>query len=233
MKWISDLLDDFSGLLFPRICYGCGSSLLRNERIICTECHFVIPKTNFHNEPDNPVEKLFWGRCRIERAAAYSYYNRGSRIRNLIHNLKYRGITEIGHELGMIYGQSLKSSGFMSGISFIMPVPLHPSRERSRGFNQSLLICQGLSDATSIPVLNDVLIRSEVSATQTKRSRFERWENVEGIFTVKNSSLISGRHILLIDDVITTGSTIEACVNEISKIGGVKISVAAVAVAVM
>jgi ComF family protein len=233
MKWISDLLDDFSGLLFPRLCYGCGNHLLRNERIICTECHFLIPKTNFHNERDNPVEKLFWGRCRIEKAAAYSFYNRGSRIRSLIHNLKYHGIKEIGQELGIFYGHSLKSAGFTDDISFIIPVPLHPSKERARGFNQSLLICEGMSESTGIPVLKDVLIRSSVSATQTKRSRFERWENVDGIFAVKNSSLIQGRHILLIDDVITTGSTVEACVNELSKTEGVKVSVAALAVAVM
>lgn len=233
MKWISDLLDDFSGLLFPRICYGCGNHLLRNERIICTECHFIIPKTNFHNERDNPVEKLFWGRCPVERAAAYSYYNRGSRIRSLIHNLKYRGIREVGHELGIIYGHSLKSSGFMNGISFIMPVPLHPKKERARGFNQSLLICEGMAEATGIPALKDVLVRLQESATQTRRSRYERWENVEGIFTVKNTGMIQGRHVLLIDDVITTGSTVEACVNELSKIEGVKVSVAALAVAVM
>jgi ComF family protein len=233
MKWISDLLDDFSGLFFPRICFGCGNNLLRNERIICTECHFVIPKTNFHCQPENPVEKLFWGRCRIEKAAAYSFYNRGSRIRRLIHNLKYKGIKEIGYELGIIYGHSLRSSGFTDNISFIMPVPLHPSKEKARGFNQSMVICEGMSEATGIPVLKDVLVRSSVSATQTKRSRYERWENVEGIFAVTNSSLIHGKHILLIDDVITTGSTIEACVNELSKTEGVKVSVAALAVAVM
>ncbi len=168
----------------------------------------------------------------IEKAAAFSFYNKGSRIRNLIHNLKYKGIKEIGYELGRVYGLSLKSSGFTADIDLIIPVPLHPTKKRIRGFNQSDTISTGIADVTGLPVDTTSLVRTAVSATQTKRSRYERWTNVEGIFHVTDPEIIRGRHILLVDDVITTGSTIESCANELLKVEGVRVSVVALAFAV-
>jgi ComF family protein len=206
---------------------------MRNESLICTECYVVIPRTNYHNIVDNPVAQLFWGRCLIEKAAAFSYYTKGSRIRNLIHNLKYRGVKEIGYELGRIYGLSLKTSGFTDDIDLIIPVPLHPGKKRIRGFNQSETISKGIGDAACLPVDIKSLCRARVSETQTKRSRYERWTNVEGIFQVVDPHLIIGKHVLLVDDVITTGSTIESCTNELVKIEGVKVSVVALAYAVV
>jgi ComF family protein len=226
-------MDDFISLLFPRLCYACGNHLLRNENLICTECYVVIPRTNFHLENENPVAQLFWGRCPIEKAAAFSFYNKGSRIRNLIHNLKYRGIKEVGFELGRIYGLSLKSSGFTADIDIIIPVPLHPDKKRIRGFNQSDYISSGLGDATGLPVYSDAVARITGSETQTKRSRYDRWTNVEGIFNVIDHDVIIGKHILLVDDVITTGSTIESCAGELLKVEGVKVSVVALAFAVV
>ena len=233
MSYIYDLWDDFISLLFPRLCYGCGNHLMRNENLICTECYVVIPRTGYHMEEENPVARLLWGRCIIEKAAAFSFYNKGSRIRSLIHNLKYKGIKEIGFELGRIYGLSLKSSGFTSDIDLIIPVPLHQSKKRIRGFNQSELISKGISEATGLPVDVLSLSRIAVSETQTKRSRYERWINVEGIFSVSVPDGLKGKHILLVDDVITTGSTIESCANELLKIEGVKVSVVALAYAVI
>ena len=182
---------------------------------------------------NNIVAQLFWGRCRIEKAAAFSYYNKDSRIRKLIHNMKYKGIKEIGYELGRIYGLSLSSSGFMNDIDIIIPVPLHPSKKRVRGFNQSEAISDGIADAAGLSVDIKSLVRKMVSATQTKRSRYERWTNVEGIFEVAYPQLITGKHILLVDDVITTGSTIESCTTELLKYEGVKVSVVALAFAVV
>jgi ComF family protein len=231
MSYFYDFCDDFLSLLFPRLCYACGNHLLRNEYLICTECYVVIPRTNYHLEKDNPVEQLFWGRCLVERAAAFSFYNKGSRIRNLIHNLKYKGIMEVGFELGRIYGIALNSSDFIQDIDMIIPVPLHPAKKRMRGFNQSELISRGIADATELSVENMVLERITVSATQTKRSRYERWTNVEGIFSVRDPQMIAGKHVLLVDDVITTGSTIESCTNELLKTKGVKVSVVALAFA--
>jgi ComF family protein len=233
MSYIYDLWDDFISLLFPRLCYGCGNHLLRNENLICTECYVVIPRTGYHNEAENPVARLFWGRCLIEKAAAFSFYNKGSRIRTLIHNLKYKGIQEIGFELGRIYGLSLKSSGFTDDIDLILPVPLHPSKKRIRGFNQSELISKGIGEVTGLPVDLLSLSRKNISETQTRRSRYERWTNVEGIFSVSFPEVLKGKHILLVDDVITTGSTIESCANELLKIDEVKVSVVALAYAVI
>lgn len=233
MSYLYDLWDDFISLLFPRLCYGCGNHLLRNENLICTECYVVIPRTDYHIKEDNPVAQLFWGRCMVEKAAAFSFYNKGSRIRNLIHNLKYKGMKEVGTELGRLYGVSLKSSGYLDGIDLIIPVPLHSSKIRKRGFNQSEIICRGIASVSDIPVDVSSLERVSVSDTQTRKSRYERWTNVEGIFRVSNAEVLKGKHILLVDDVITTGSTIESCVNELLKTEGTKVSVAALAYAVI
>jgi ComF family protein len=206
---------------------------MRNENLICTECYVSIPRTDYHLSDDNPVARLFWGRCLITRAAAFSYYTKGSRIRRIIHNLKYKGIREIGTEMGRIYAASLRSSQFLDGIDVIIPVPLHPSREKRRGFNQSDCICEGISSVSGIPVRKDLLKRIALSDTQTKRSRYERWLNVEGIFDVPLHAEIEGKHLLIVDDVITTGSTIEACATELLKVRDVKVSVIALAVAMM
>jgi ComF family protein len=233
MSYLYDLWDDVISLLFPRLCYACGENLLRNERLICTKCYILIPRTNYHLQEDNPVARLFWGRCKIERAAAFSFYNKDSRIRKLIHNLKYKGIKEVGFELGKIYGQSLSGSDFLKGIDMIIPVPLHPSKKRVRGFNQSEIISDGFSEATGLPLCSAILERTSRSGTQTKKSRYDRWVNVEGIFNVSDRSKLDGKHILVVDDVITTGSTLESCAIELLKSEGVKVSVAALAVAVV
>lgn len=233
MNLLYDLWDDFISLLFPRLCYGCGNHLLRNELLICTECYVLIPRTNYHLDKDNPVARLFWGRCIIEKAAAFSFYNKGSRIRNLIHNLKYKGVRDLGYEMGRIYALSLYDSEFYSDIDLIIPVPLHPLKKRQRGFNQSDLIAMGISEVTGSPVDTASLTRTFVTTTQTKRSRYDRWTNVEGVFSICNPESIRGQHILLVDDVITTGSTIESCANELLKIEGVKVSVVALAFAVI
>jgi ComF family protein len=232
MNFLFDLWDEFISLLFPRLCYACGEHLMKNEKIICTLCYVSMPKTNYHLSPDNPVEQLFWGRCMITRAAAFSFYSKGSRIRKLIHNLKYKGIKEIGEELGKIYGNNLKCSGFLTDIDLIIPVPLHPSRQKKRGFNQSEIISKGIAEVTGLVIDCNSLRRAELSDTQTKRSRYDRWINVEGIFEVIRSENLTGKHILLVDDVITTGSTIDACAGELLKIEGVRVSAVALAVAV-
>jgi ComF family protein len=231
MGYLYDLWDDFISMLFPRLCPGCGNHLLRNETTICSECYILIPRTNYHLEPDNPVAQLFWGRCVVDQAAAFSFYTRDSRIRKLIHQLKYKGMPEIGYELGRIYGSSLKNSEFIRGIDIIIPVPLHKSKKRKRGFNQSELVCNGISDATGLKTDPTLLVRKSMTGTQTTRSRYDRWTNVEGIFSITDPERLNNMNILVVDDVITTGSTIEACVNELSKAENVKIKVAALAFA--
>jgi len=206
---------------------------MRNEKLICTECYILIPRTNYHLKPDNPVSQLFWGRCMIEQAAAFSFYTRDSRIRKLIHQLKYKGIREVGSELGRIYARTLKSSGFLNDIDLIIPVPLHPSKKRQRGFNQSDLISLGISEVSGIPMESELLVRKTVTKTQTRKTRYDRWTNVEDIFRVTDQDRIMNMHILLVDDVITTGSTLEACASELLKVENVKVSVAALAYSVI
>jgi len=229
MGFIYDLCDDFISLLFPRLCNGCGEPLMKNEKLICTNCYIAIPRSNFHLETDNVVEKIFWGRCKLERAAAFSIYNKDSRIRKLVHNMKYRGVREIGLELGRMYGNDLAKSEFLKGVDLIIPVPLHPSKERKRGFNQSMEIAKGLSIATGIPIESGTLLRAPVRQTQTKLTRIDRWSNVEGIFYVKDPDKIANKHLLLVDDVITTGATIESCAAELLKGENTLVSVVALA----
>lgn len=227
------IAEDFFSLLFPRLCQACGEPLVRNENIICTGCLIEIPKTDFHLHKENQLEKNFWGRSNIEAAAAYTYYRRGSRIQKLIQCLKYKGFKTVGVYLGQMYGSVLKDTEFISSIDLIVPVPLHRSKKRKRGFNQSSLIAEGLANATGIEYSDKLLLRTRRTSTQTNKSRVERWENVDGVFEVTSPEMIINRHILLVDDVITTGSTIEACANELLKTKGVRLSVAAIATAIM
>jgi len=229
MNYVITLIDDFLSLLFPRVCYGCGEYLLRNENLICTECYVSIPRTDFHLNEANPVAQIFWGRCMIEKSAAFSFYERGSRIRKIIHALKYKGVKELGNLMGRIYANQLSESGFFDGIDIIIPVPLHPSKQKKRGYNQSECICGGISEVSGLPVNTSVLRRVSSSATQTRHSRYERWLNVEGIFRVTDYDTLKNKHVLLVDDVITTGATIESCVTELLKTEGIKVSVIALA----
>lgn len=224
--------DDFISLLFPRICHSCGVSLVRNERVLCLSCLADFPLTQYHTTKDNMLEQELWGRCYLERAAAMCFYRRDGRIQNLMHRLKYYGIREIAYYLGEMYGHMLNDSEFLSDVDYLIPVPLHPSKERKRGFNQSSLIAEGVSLSTGIPVNDKALIRKVHSSTQTRKSRVDRWENVENIFSLDDFEELKDRHLLLVDDVITTGSTIESCVNVLKNIKGVRVSALAIATAV-
>jgi len=231
MNFAVSFIDDLLSILFPRVCQACGDHLVRNENLICSACYVAIPKTGFHLERNNFAEKLFWGRCNVEKAAAWAYYIRGGRMTRLIYRFKYNGIKEIGLELGRIYGIALTESGFMNEIDVILPVPLHQSKERRRGFNQSRVLAESIAEVSGKPVNNEALLRVTRTETQTVRSRIERWRNVEGIFTLGNHEVIENKHVLLVDDVITTGSTIDACVTALSAVNGIKVSVVSLAVA--
>lgn len=227
------LIDDFISLFFPRICYACGSSLYKNEEILCTYCMFRLPKTNFHLDSDNPVSRLFWGRVKIETAAAFFYYRKDGKVQQIIHQFKYKGRIEIGPFIGKLYGDYLKDVALFKNIDMIIAVPLHPKKKKKRGFNQSELFGKGLSEAMGVVLDKTSLYRNLASNTQTKKSRYKRWENVENIFAVKNQDKLTGAHILLVDDVVTTGSTLEACAQVLLQIEGVRVSVVAMAYAVI
>ncbi|TAL60685.1 MAG: ComF family protein [Bacteroidetes bacterium] len=221
--------NDFLSLVFPKICYACGKSLFKKEDCICTYCHYHLPRTNFHLKADNPVHKLFWGRVNIHSASAMYLFNKESKVQHLIHQLKYRGKKEIGISLGRYYGRELKKSLLFSSADMVIPVPLHLKKLKKRGYNQSEVFVQGLAESLKVVNGSDLLIRTYASQTQTQKSRFDRWKNVEEIFKVTAPEKIAGKHILLADDVVTTGSTLEACANKILEVPGTKVSVVTIA----
>jgi ComF family protein len=224
------VLTEIINLVYPNLCQACGNGLVRGEMGICTFCYFHLPKTGFHHDEDNPVFRTFWGRVNIEMAAAFLHFNKGGNVQTLLHKLKYAGNQEIGIYFGKTYGAELMKSGYYKDVDVILPVPLFWKRKKKRGYNQSELIARGISMSMKDAALNTrSFIRKLPSTTQTKKSRYQRWKNVEKIFTVKNEKPLTGKHILLVDDVITTGATIEACASVLLKVPGVRVSVCAVA----
>jgi ComF family protein len=225
------LIDDFISLLFPRICAACGNSLWKQEETVCLSCEFHLPRTNFHLSLENLVSRLFWGRVNLESAAAYLYFNKGNKVQRLIHQLKYKGRKDIGIYLGRQYGQHLRYSPFFQTVQLIVPVPLHTKKLMQRGYNQSEQFAIGLGESMKIPVDPDAICCRKETETQTKKSRFRRWQNVADIFEVKDPGSLAMKHVLLVDDVITTGATLESCIRALSSIHGIRISVATIAVA--
>ena len=223
------MLKDFVSLVYPQICMSCGKNLFKKEICICTYCKYHLPKTNFHLEEDNPVSRLFWGKVNIHSAASYYYFNKGSKVQRLIHQLKYKGQKAVGAAIGEFYGFELKESYLFAGVDTIIPVPLHPKKQRKRGYNQSEFFAMGLSKGMGIKHEPGILYRSFNSKTQTNRTRFNRWENVKSIFKLSGTNDLTGKHILLVDDVVTTGSTLECCAEVLLNIQGTKVSVATIA----
>jgi ComF family protein len=227
-SFINKYFESLVSLFYPKLCLVCGSTLFGNEELICTYCRHSLPETGFHKSPGNPVEQLFWGRLSVEHATALLYFDKGSSYRRLVHQLKYQGRKDSGLYLGRLLGSALKESIF-STLDCIVPIPLHPAKLRRRGFNQSQVLAEGIAEILHIDVYNDILRRVIYTQTQTRRKRYDRWENVEGIFACRYPDKITNKHILLVDDVITTGATIEAAGSELSAIEGVRLSIAAAA----
>ncbi len=215
---------------YPRQCEVCGRLLTDGEKMLCMPCLLELPRTNFHLQADNQVAALFWGRVYIANAASYFYFYKGGRFQKLIHKLKYEGRRDIGRELGRYYGEELRNSVFASA-DLVIPVPLHRKKERKRGYNQSEMIAGGLCEVLKIPLVCGNLKRPDYTETQTKKSRFDRFMNMEGRFTVTDPLVIRGRHVLLVDDVVTTGSTLEACSGALLSAGCKAVSVLTIAVA--
>jgi ComF family protein len=224
------ITDDFLQFFFPDLCVACEQILNKQEKVLCTQCLFHIPRTDFHKDAENPVSQLFWGRVKIEYSGSYFYFNKGSSYQPLIHKLKYNGRKDIGIEMGKAFGAELRKSVFALA-DVIIPVPLHPKKLKIRGYNQSEMIAKGLSQSLNLPVNSTSLLRTELTDTQTRKSRFDRFRNVEGKFQVRNALDLEGKHIIIADDVVTTGSTLEACAIAILEINGTKVSILTLAVA--
>ncbi|SHF10103.1 comF family protein [Mariniphaga anaerophila] len=231
MNTLTHILNDLSDLFYPQLCITCNERLISQEKYICMKCWFDLPVSNFHTDEENKVAQLFWGRVHVEQATSFFHYRKGSRYQKLIHFIKYKGMKELGQETGKKFGDILAEDGNFNRVNVIVPVPLHPKKQKKRGFNQSEWIARGIAEVMHKPISADNLFRKVFTATQTRKNRFERWQNVDGIFGVKKTELFENQHILLIDDVVTTGSTLEACAFELLKIKATKVSIATLAFA--
>lgn len=225
--WFCSLLR----LVFPRCCVVCGTPLIEGEDAICTRCSIDMPRTNYYRKKDNPVERLFWGKFPLERATSYFFYRKGSEFRSILHQLKYGGKKELGAVMGRFMAGELLQTDFFRGVDVIIPVPLHPRKKKARGYNQSEWIARGVSKVTGIPLDACSMVREKHTETQTHKSVYERWENVEGIFKLRSPERFEGKHVLIVDDVLTTGSTTTACADAFNGVKGIRISVLTLAVA--
>jgi ComF family protein len=223
-----NFIRDFFRLFYPNLCAACGRALSSGEHHLCSVCLWRLPKTNFHLQEDNPVYRRFLGKTNIASAASFVFFDKGEKVQRMMHSLKYQGNIEIGIFLGELYGIELKSSPQFSGCDAIVPVPLHLKKVRTRGYNQSDSIADGLSNTLGIPVYKKLVERTVFTSTQTRKSRYARFENVENVFHLKEEKT-NAKHFLLVDDIITTGSTLEACAQCLNEIDGVKVSIATIA----
>lgn len=228
---IKDWLSSFLSLLFPRCCVVCGGPLARGEECLCTMCNINLPRTDYHLRKDNPVEKMFWGKIPLEHATSFFFYRKGSDFRQILHQLKYGGQKGIGAIMGRYMAAELLESGFFEGVDVILPVPLHKKKQQIRGYNQSEWIARGIAAVTGISIDMESVVRQKNTETQTRKSFFERWENVEGIFQLHHAESLSGKHILIVDDVLTTGATTVECASCLAEIEGIRISILTLAMA--
>lgn len=231
MNFVKKAFQDLIGLLFPALCCGCGVEIYYGESYLCSKCLFTIPYTDYHLYSDNKVAKQFWGRIPFNAAMALLYFKKGGKVQNIIHNLKYKNQQGLGPKLGVMIAERLKDAPNYMDIDLIIPVPLHKKKKRSRGYNQSELIANGIAAELNILMNSNTLIRTTTTDTQTKKGRYMRFENMKTVFSVKNKENLTDKHVLLVDDVITTGATIEACAIELHKCGIKKLSIVAAAFA--
>ena len=225
MLTVKEIKESVLHLFFPHICTGCGSDILNVESALCMRCVDAMPETNFELYPGNPVEKSFWGRLPLNGATAQFYFTKESLMQHLMHQFKYKGNRELGIQLGRMMGEQIMNSGRFDADALV-PLPLFPVKEKRRGYNQATVLCQGIAERMKIPILDKAITRPQHTETQTKKGRIERWKNMEGKFILSDPDAIKNKHLLLVDDVVTTGATLEACGNELLKAENVRLSLA-------
>jgi len=202
-------------LIFPHVCDGCGSDIVDERSSLCMKCIAEMPETNFHLHANNPIEKIFWGRLPIISATSQYYFVKESMMQQLLHQLKYKGNKELGKQLGRLMGHDLNKTSRFNRIDLLVPLPLFPLKEKRRGYNQATILCEGMAEVMDVEISRDIIIRTQFTETQTRKGRLERWQNMEGKFELTNPEKIRNKNILLVDDVITTGATLEACGHEL------------------
>ena len=218
-------------LLYPQLCLACEAAHPAPESHLCWRCHYQLTPTHYQTETPNPVLERFWGRVELEHASTSFAFNKGGLLQHLIHQLKYNDQPAVGVELGQQYGQLLRGVAPYNTVEAIVPVPLHPKKQRLRGYNQAAKFAEGIATALDLPWSSEWLIRTQYTDSQTQKSRLERFDNVEHAFAVADPEALRGKHVLLVDDVITTGATLEACAKQLLKVEGLRVSVGAIALA--
>ncbi|GAF01851.1 ComF family protein [Saccharicrinis fermentans] len=224
-------ISDFFQLFFPRTCPICHLALFKHEKSICTKCLRKLPRTYFHLAKHNPLDSIFWGRVDIEKVASFLLYTKGSMVKYILHSLKYKNQKELGYELGKLYGHELAKVNYFGPMDYLLPIPLHPKKLAQRGYNQSEWIARGLAEHMSAQLMIDNLYKCTFTSSQTNKGRYRRWENISNSFDIRKPSLLENKRVLLVDDVLTTGATIEACAAQLTNIKGVSVSVATLAYA--
>lgn len=225
------MIQDFIALIYPRHCVACESSLYKHEEQVCNYCFINLPKTNFHESDKNLVDILFYGRTPVKFASSFYLFTKKGGIQKILHSIKYKQNKKLAVLVGQWFANDLKNEPLINTADFIVPVPLHSKKMKARGFNQSEEFGKGLANGLKVPLNTSVLMRLGFTDTQTKKSKYERWENVEDKFELTNVEEFRNKHIIIVDDVITTGATIEACCAILQQIEGIQISVLSIAYA--
>ncbi len=225
------MFEDFISLIYPRNCVACGNSLFKHEEQVCNYCYINLPKSNYHLIKGNPLETVFYGRIPLVFASSFYLFNKKGSVQKILHSIKYKGNKQLAVLMGNWFGKQLNDNEELKTADFLIPVPLHNKKFKQRGYNQSEEFAKGLTEALHIKTNTELLIRKDFTATQTKKNKYERWENVEDVFEITNTDALKNKHVVIIDDVITTGATIEACCSQLNKIEGIKISVLSIAFA--
>lgn len=231
MNQIITLFKQTLRLFYPHHCIGCNTDQISPPALLCFACLHHLPHTGFHLNPNNIVEQLFVGRVELQAAHSEFYFSKGELVQHMMHQLKYAGKIEIGIYLGEMMGKHLLEAKRFQQIDFIVPLPMHPKKERKRGYNQATVISQGVSNSTKIPLLIQRVIRKKITETQTKKDRTQRWQNVVDSFEIVRPETLKGKHLLLIDDVLTTGATMDACCAVLQTVPNIKLSIATIAIA--
>ena len=219
------MFQPLKNLFFPKICFACGGPVAKSQKQICIKCLNALPRNNFYPKVINPLEKVFRARIKTERVTAFLRFQSKGKVQKLIHQFKYKGNTELGVELGELAANELMAVGFFEGIDLLIPMPIHALKREKRGFNQSDFIAKGIHQVTEIPINENCIKKNVNTSSQTRKGRFKRWKNVKTTFEITDAEALKAKHILLIDDVITTGATIEACSEELLKLPELKISI--------